>query len=108
MKRRYLIFITYCLLLTGLLYGCGGAGPGSPGSDGTEDTGVLLDATIAGNYNGAATYSVDAFQDICDVGPPPEYEIFTDHGATLTVTARLVNPNATSYTWAHERPLRRQ
>jgi hypothetical protein len=95
MKRRYLIFIAYCLLLTGLLYGCGGAGPGSPGSDGTEDTGVQLDATIAGNYNGAATYSVDAFQDICDEGPPPTYEIFTDHGATLTVTARLINPNAT-------------
>ena len=95
MKRRYLIFIMYWLLLTGILYGCGGAGPGSPGSSGIEDTGVQLDAIITPTYNGANTYSVDAFQDVCDVGPPPTYEVFTDHSATVTITARLINPTAT-------------
>jgi hypothetical protein len=94
MKRRYLIFIMYWLLLTGILYGCG-AGPGSPGSSGIEDTGVQLDAIITPIYNGANTYSVDAFQDVCDLGPPPTYETFTDHGATVTITARLINPTAT-------------
>jgi hypothetical protein len=94
MKRRYLIFIMYWLLLTGILYGCG-SGPGSPGSSGTEDTGVELDATIVGTYNGADTYSVDAFQDLCDAGPPPVFEVFTDHGATVTITARRINPTST-------------
>jgi hypothetical protein len=93
MKRRYLIVIMYWLLLSGILYGCGG-GPGSPGSRGTEDTGVMLDATITGTYNGADIYSVDTFQQVCSAGPPPTYEYFADHAATVSITARLVNPSA--------------
>ena len=85
----------YASLFAILLSGCGGAGPGAPGSSGTENTGVMLDATTIPTYNGANTYSVDVFQQICDAGPPPVYEIFTDHGAAVTVNARLLNPNTT-------------
>ena len=56
---------------------------------------MALSASVVGLYQGAVTYSVDAFQDVCDVGPPPLYEVFTDHQATVTFTARLLNPNAT-------------
>jgi hypothetical protein len=92
MKRNYiLLFAGYFSLLAILLAGCGGGGPGSPGSSGSENTGVALSATVVG----AATNSVDAFQDICDPGPPPVYEVFTDHQATVTFTARLLNPDTT-------------
>jgi hypothetical protein len=95
MKRRcYLLFTVCCLLFTVFLWGCG-SGPGSPGSQGTGDTGVMLDATIIPTYKGANTSSVDAFQDICSAGPPPVYEVFTDHSATVTINARLLNPNTT-------------
>lgn len=95
MKRNYfLLFAGYCLLLAILLVGCGG-GPGSPGSSGSEDTGIMVDASVQGSYQDQATYSVDVFQDICDPGPPPVYEVFTDHNATVTFTARLINPNST-------------
>jgi hypothetical protein len=94
MKRNYfLLFAGYCLLLVIIASGCGG-GPGSPGSSGTEDTGIMVDATVQGLYKGQTFYSVDAFQDICDPGPPPVIEIFTDHQATVTFTARLINPNS--------------
>jgi hypothetical protein len=83
------------LLLAALLLGCGGAAPGAPGSSGAENTGVMLDATLIPTYNNANVYSVDTFQQICDAGPPPTYEIFTDHGAAVTVNARLLNPNTT-------------
>lgn len=93
---RNSLLVTCCsLLVTVLLAGCGGAGPGSPGSSGAENTGVMLDATIIPTYKDANVYSVDAFQQTCDAGPPPVYEIFTDHGAAVTVSARLLNPNTT-------------
>ena len=95
MKRvHFLLFAIYVLILAGFFSGCGG-GPGSPGSHGTEDTGVILDATIAPTYLGGNTSSVDAIQDVCDPGPPPVFEAFTDHSATLTITARALNPNST-------------
>jgi hypothetical protein len=65
------------------------------GSCGTENTGVILDATITPTYRGAITSSVDAFQGLCDAGPPPVYEVFTEHGANVTLSARLINPNTT-------------
>ncbi len=69
MKRSYFLLFTVCsLLFSVLLWGCG-AGPGSPGGQGTEDTGVILEATIIPTYNGADTYSVDAFQQVCDCRP---------------------------------------
>jgi len=52
-------------------------------------------ATVTPIYLGKNTGSVDAFQSVCDEGPPRDYEDFTDHNATLTVTARLINPNTT-------------
>lgn len=95
MKRNhFLLFAGYCLLLVIIASGCGG-GPGSPGSSGSENTGIKVDASVQGLYQGDPTYSVDAFQDICDLGPPPVYEVFTDHNATVTFTARLINPGST-------------
>lgn len=96
MKRVHYVLSCVCfLILSGLLTGCGGGGPGSPGSQGTEDTGVILDATITPTYLGANTSSVDAIQDVCSAGPPPVVETFTDHSATLAITARVLNPNST-------------
>ena len=98
MKRnKLLLFAVYCMLSTVFLWGCGG-GAGSPGSKGTEDTGVEVDATITPTYLNSNTYNVDAFQDQCDPGPPPEYEEFTDHNATATINARLLNPNRVAST----------
>jgi hypothetical protein len=95
MKRKsWLFVICYLSFIVLFLWGCG-SGPGSPGSQGTEDTGVILEATIVPTYNGEDTYSVDAFQQVCSEGPPPEYEYFTDHQATVTITATLINPNTT-------------
>jgi hypothetical protein len=93
-KNRFFLFAVYCLLSTVFLWSCGG-GAGSPGSKGTEDTGVEVDATVTPVYLGNNTYSVDAFRAVCDEGPPPVVEDFTDHNATLTVSARLINPNTT-------------
>lgn len=93
-QHRCFLFAVYCFVSAVLLFGCGG-GAGAPGSTGTEDTGVYVDAFVTPLYLEKNTYSVDVFRDICDPGPPPEYEPFTDHNATLTVTARLINPNTT-------------
>jgi len=96
MKKRSFFLLSFIFFLSAVFfYGCGGGGPGSPGSDGSEKTGVILEASILPTYAGGNAYSVDVFQDICDPGPPPVVEIFTDHGADLTVTARLVNPDTT-------------
>ena len=93
MKRSYfLLFAVFCLLFSAFLWGCGDSGSGSPGSHGSEDTGVILDATIVPTYNGTDTSSVDAFQDTCSGGTA---EIFTDHSATVTINATLLNPNTT-------------
>jgi hypothetical protein len=95
MKRVHFLLFTLCFLgLSGLFFGCGG-GPGAPGSQGTEDTGVVLDATITPTYLGTSTSSVDAIQDQCTAGPPPTFEVFTDHSATLAITARALNPHST-------------
>jgi hypothetical protein len=96
MKRVHLLLLAMCfLVLNGLLFGCG-SGPGAPGSHGSEKTGVILDvASITPTYNEVNTYSVDAFQQICQVGPPEIDEIFSDHSAIITFNARLLNPNAT-------------
>lgn len=103
MKRNYifLIFVVYCLMSTVFLWGCG-SGPGSPGSTATEDTGVILDATLAPSYLGTNTYSVDVVKNPqpCVFGDPTahpptpdKFENFLDHNAILTVDATLVNPN---------------
>jgi hypothetical protein len=96
MKRvHFLLFAVCCLLLTVFLSGCG-SGPGSPGSTGSEDTGIIVDAQVVGRYlDTDGVYSVDAFQDVCDPGPPEVLETFADHQATVTFTARLVNPDTT-------------
>jgi hypothetical protein len=98
MRKRSFFLLSFIVILSSVfLYGCGGGGPGSPGSDGSEKTGVILDATLAPTYLGANTNSVDAFQNPdCDGDPTTnDPESFTDHSATLTVNARLLNPNAT-------------
>src|SRR5512139_1352583 len=87
---------TTCFLVSALVLlaaGCGG-GPGAPGGSGSGDTGLEVDlAAVAPLYLGANTSSVDAFLDICDPGPPVVLEDFATHQATLTFTARLLNPS---------------
>ncbi|MEW6001328.1 MAG: hypothetical protein AB1638_01560, partial [Nitrospirota bacterium] len=95
MRIKSLFIICHLLFVILFLCGCGGGGPGEPGSQGTEDTGVMLDASITPTYLGQNTASVDVFQQVCDAGPPPKYEDFTDHQATLTIVARLLNPDTT-------------
>ncbi len=90
-KRSLLLFLLYISILSVILYGCGG-GAGAPGSKGTEDTGVIVDATVVGSYLDNYTGSVDAFQAICKEGPPPEYEFIADHQAEVTFIASLINP----------------
>jgi len=95
MKKSYLILLALSSLLVAvLLWGCG-SGPGSPGSYGCEDVGLICDVTITPTYNDKNTYSVDVVQQICTAGPPPVYEIFTDHSATATMNLRLLNPGTT-------------
>ncbi|MFN3481093.1 MAG: hypothetical protein ACK415_12025 [Thermodesulfovibrionales bacterium] len=93
--RKNSLLVLYSLVVTIFLWGCGGGGPGSPGSSGTEDTGVIIDATVVPNYLGKDTYSVDVVRQNCGTADSPDWEPFTDHGATLTINARLVNPNTT-------------
>ena len=100
MKRvHFLLFTVCCLSLTVFLWSCGN-GPGSPGSTGSENTGVVVDATITP----VPSYSVDAFQGYCcgteeiasgaacSTGTPT-LERFTDQDATVTINASLLNPN---------------
>ena len=95
MKKSYLILLALSsLLVTVFLWGCG-SGPGSPGSYGCEDVGLICDVTLTPTYKGSNAYSVDAFQQICTAGPPPVYEIFTDHSATATISLWRLNPNST-------------
>jgi len=96
MKKRSFFLLSFIFFVSAIFfYGCGGGGPGSPGSDGSEKTGVILDATISPKYSDTETSSVDAFQDVCDPGPPAKYEFFADHGADIIIRARLVNPDTT-------------
>jgi hypothetical protein len=94
MKR---VFLIVSILALGIvpLWGCGGAGPGAPGSIGCEDFGLICEVTITPTYLGNNTTNVDAFQDQCTAGPPPTFEHFTDHGANVAVSLRLVNPTTT-------------
>ncbi|MDH5203658.1 MAG: hypothetical protein OEW69_10445 [Nitrospirota bacterium] len=95
MKKRYLILLALSsLLVSVLLWGCG-SGPGSPGSYGCEDVGLICDVTLTPTYQDEPTYSVDVVQQICDPGPPPEYEYFADHSATAAISLRLLNPDTT-------------
>jgi len=76
MKKRSFFLLFFIFVISSIFfYGCGGGGPGSPGSDGSGNTGVILDASIQPTYNGEDTDSVDSFQNVCDDGPPPVYDI---------------------------------
>jgi len=67
-----------------LLGGCGGGSKDSPG--------VTVSATITPTYNAVNTTSVDAVQDTCVSGSSTQAEYFADHGATVSINARLINP----------------
>jgi len=99
MKTNYSLTATICsLLLALLLWGCGGGGAGSPGSTGSQDTGVILDATIAPYYQTITnlTDSVDVVQDQCPSSTGTTFpEYFADHEALVTIRASLINQNAT-------------
>jgi len=91
MKQRYYILLFIFLFF--LSQASCGKQPGQPGSAG--DTGLILSATLTPHYNGTDTYSVDVHQEVCDPGPPPVLEIFTDHNAVATFTATLERPDLT-------------
>lgn len=95
MKKSCLLLFTICCLLSVFLWGCGGGAPGAPGSSGAENTGVILEGAITPTYNGQNTASVDVIQQVCGdpAATPVVYEYMADHGATLTVNAKLLNPN---------------
>jgi hypothetical protein len=87
MKKSYRSLLLI-IILSFLIAGCGGGDqPGSPGSHG--DTGIIIDATVAPK----GSDDVDAFQEVCSPGPPPTLEKFTEHLATVTINARLENPD---------------
>lgn len=68
------------------LYACGEVG-GSGQCGGAADSGSCVKVeSILPTYKvgGGFTSNVDAFIDICDPGPPVEYEEITDHNATVT------------------------
>jgi hypothetical protein len=67
-----------------LLGGCGGGSK--------DSTGVTVSATITPTYNAVSTTSVDAVQDTCVSGSSTQAEYFADHGATVSISARLINP----------------
>lgn len=96
MKKSYFLLFTVCCMLSAVfLWGCGGGTPGMPGSQG--DTGVIIDsATITPTYNGKNSSSVDVVQQTCTPATattPAKFEYMADHGATLTLNAKLLNPN---------------
>ena len=93
MKRILSILITLCSLFPLFFLGSCGDGPGSPGSQGSDNTGVVPELFMTPTYLDSNTKSVDVVQQICDPGPPPEFEPFADHQAVLTVTAKLINEN---------------
>ena len=66
------------------LGGCGGGSKDSPG--------VTVSATITPTYNAVSTTSVDVVQDTCVSGSATQAEYFADHAATVSISARLINP----------------
>jgi hypothetical protein len=88
---RYRYFGLFLILMCALFQASCGSQPGAPGSEG--DTGVKLDAMVTPFYNGGNAYSVDVAQEICDPGPPPVFEVFTDHAVVLDITATLERPD---------------
>lgn len=100
MKKRYVLQSALYLVLPLLfLWGCGGSGPGGPGSQGTESTGLIIDVVSSVPYynNKEGVYNVDVHQiSDCDGDlSTSDAEIFTDHNAKLTLSARWLNPKAT-------------
>ena len=85
MKKTLPYYLIIGILFNALLLGgCGGGSKDSPG--------VTVNATITPTYNAVSTTSVDAVQDTCVSGSSTQAEYFADHGATVSISARLINP----------------
>lgn len=89
MKQRLRNYGVACIFAVAIFTGgCGGFDKGSPG--------VTVSATITPMYNGVTTSSVDAVGNICtsvsSTQTQPEY--FTDHMATASLSAQLINPSS--------------
>jgi hypothetical protein len=87
---RYRYCCLFLIMVFSLLQVSCGSQAGAPGSEG--DTGIKINAVVTPSYNASSSYSVDVFQDLCDPGPPPVFEVFTDHSAVVDITATPVNP----------------
>jgi len=87
-----------CLILSPvLLISCNQVGSNACG--GADNTGVCLAAvSIAPTYLGGNTLDVDIYQDICPPIPPGTAEVFTDHAATVTLSASLIGNAPTNVT----------
>ncbi len=95
--KRFLLALSLTAALS-VVPGCGGGGPGSPGSQGSEDTGVMVSGVVNFTENKNAdiqSSNVDAFQEVCQPGPPPTLEPFRDHTAPVDFTATLINTSTT-------------
>ncbi len=95
MKRRYLLLVLACCLLSAVfLFSCG-SGPGAPGSSGSEDTGIEIQSvSIVPNKTtgGDAGPDLDTATHICSDGKPePEGGLFRVD-ATMTIAAAKLNP----------------
>jgi|Deesub1362B_J571_1020462.scaffolds.fasta_scaffold00273_20 hypothetical protein len=94
--QKKILKISLILLVGFLLFSCG-AGPGSPGSSGFENVGAYIDVVEAVHMDPSGEYGdvwqFDLIQDICDAGPPPEYEKWGDDFAILKFKASSYDPN---------------
>ena len=80
---------SFGLLMLLALSACGG----DSGSGTTGGTGLSLTTTLVATYAGRNSLSVDVVRQICEPGSPPVLEVFTDHGASVTISARLLDPS---------------
>jgi hypothetical protein len=98
MKVRFISIGIISLFLALSLNSCGGSGPGSPSSEGSEDTGVNLTITAvnhsdAGFGDQGDGWDVDIIQDLCDPGPPPDFEPFGNDFAAFTFRGTPLDPD---------------
>jgi hypothetical protein len=90
MSKRPCSYVLTGFVILMLAGACGGGMKDSPG--------VVVSAVITPTYNDANIYSVDVVQSSCqDLSNASiiEDEYYADHGATVSISASLINPSNT-------------
>ena len=100
MKGKPLLIFIISGIMGLLISGCGGTGPGSPGSKGTGNTGAKIEITGVNHHDAGFgdqgdNWDIDFYQDVCDPGPPAEYEPFGNDYVTVTFIATPISENYT-------------